>query len=153
MDVQFPVFVRDGDFLRPAGEGAGDVDAPALEDAAAEGKPPGGVVVARDYVCGATHAVERGQEFVEGGHGALVGYVAVVDVAGDDEGVGVMGIDGVKDLAKDVSLVLKHRHTMDVFPYVEVGGVDESHGSGMVSASIMFIEIQGNVGLTAVLNS
>ena len=108
-------------------ERAADVHARAGEQARGEPEPDRRVVVAAredDLGAGVDEPFERvGEE----GDGVGRRHRAVVDVAGDEDGVDPLGPDGLDEVVEEPRLGGEQPHLVERAAQVPVGGVDQAH--------------------------
>ena len=125
-DIRRAVFVLQGD----GGDGPlihrGDVDARPHQPPA-EGQALGGVVVAADEEDLGANVRQAHQKLVQRQDRPLGGDGFVVDVPGDEDGVGVFDGGDLQDLFENVFLVLHHGKAVDQLAQMEVGKMQQFH--------------------------
>jgi len=109
------------------GDGAAHGQAGLGQEAGAESEAVGAVVVAgnEDH----RHVLpdhDAGDGVVEQAHGLGRRDGAVVDVPGDEHGVGFLGVDQRDELVEDLGLVFEQRHAVIDAAEVPVGGMQDS---------------------------
>ena len=107
------VSVRQNNGLDTAVIDRGNMDALAFHKPTAEGQTLGGVMVAADdkhllLFCG-----KAAQKIVKQGHCLGGGDTFVINVAGDQYGPRLLGIDHVQDLIQDICLLFDHGNFID----------------------------------------
>ena len=105
------------------------MDAAALHEPSAEGDALGGVVVPADDERLYPPPGELGEEGVEELYRLSGGDGFIVDIPGDEHRPGLLGLDDPADLPEDVFLILQHGELVDPLAKMEVGQMDEFHGT------------------------
>jgi hypothetical protein len=129
IEVDGAVFVSEADAARRGGRHTEEVEPLGREELCAEAEAVGAVMVAGDQNHGDLEPTNQaGEDVVQKADGVRRRDGAVVDIAGDDDGIGARVADEVDELIEDIGLVLGQVLGMEEAAKVPVGGVDEAQG-------------------------
>ena len=127
VDVEAAVGIGEGGFLEDAVEDIADMDAGGGQEGGGVGELGLAVVVAANDEGGLLEVGEVGEEAAELGDGVGLGLSAVIDVAGDEDGVHIGAGGEVEDLAENVGLIVDERAAVKALAEMNVGDMQEFH--------------------------
>jgi hypothetical protein len=114
--------------LRCSLKNAGDVQAVFPEQATAEMQALGGVVVAADHEHRAVFPGKPGEKGIQYGHRLGGGIGLVVDIPGDENGVGALIPNGAQNLLQNIFLIRNQALFSQPPAQMQVGRVKQFHG-------------------------
>ena len=99
------------------------VDLADFHDARSKGDAFWRVVVTTDDEYGLAEPCQSDKEIIKEGYGFSRRNTLVVDVAGKDDGIGLLGRCDAENLIKDELLFIKHAEFFDPLTNMQVAGV------------------------------
>ena len=105
----------------------GDMDSSGFKESPAEGQPLRRVMVAADDQHREVPLRQTAEKIVQQGHSLRGGNGLVVDIACNQNSVGMLAVNDFDDLRQNEFLILDHGNLIDPFADVQVGQMDEFH--------------------------